>query len=217
MIHICVPVLKRYDLLGKLLRSLSASTVRPRMVHIINNGLDALQLDSALNTGDPQFSIDVLTPDEPMGLAASWNWFIQNVPEERFIVNDDIEFAPESLAKMVDAKAPFVSCSFGFSCFLLRDSCVQAVGTFDESLSPGYAYFEDMDYLRRMKLAGIEDDVVFCDVKHLKSGTPNSYSPEEWQAHHVKFLRAQDNYIKKWEANPSWEDLKAIGGAGANQ
>lgn len=211
MIHVCVPTLKRYDLLRGLLISVGKSTVATS-VHIINNGRDAVRLKNALLDGEA----DVYTPNKPMGVAESWNWFIENVPEERFIVNDDIEVAPDSLEKMVAAKASFVSCTFGFSCFLIRDACVRAVGLFDEAISPGYAYFEDMDYLRRMREAGVADDVVQCDVIHHQSGTPQKYTPNEMAEHHRRFNIAQENYRAKWDEKPNWNHLKEIGGAGVH-
>jgi len=117
----------------------------------------------------------------------------------------------------VAAPASFVSCTYGFSCFIIRSACIRDVGLFDETISPGYAYFEDMDYLRRMKLAGISDDVVQCGVVHLQSQTPVAYTAEETQAHHRRFSLAHANYQQKWAVQPSWEQLRAIGGAGANQ
>lgn len=214
MIFVCVPVLKRYDLLREMLVSLERSNVEPTAVYVIDNGLDSEKMDAAVDGF--LFPIIVHTPIERMGLAESWNWFIDHVSEERLIVNDDISFAPGSLGQLVAESHDFVSCGFGFSCFLLRDACVRKVGRFDETISPGYAYFEDMDYLRRMKTVGIVDKVIGCDVEHRQSATPALFSPEEWNAHHARFQLAQDNYTNKWRDAPSWDQLAAIGGAGAN-
>lgn len=211
MIHVCVPVLTRYDLLEDLLRSLHGSIAPIEKVVIVDNGLRHWRPETK------GLHIEVFTPAVTMGLAETWNWFIKNVPEERFIVNDDIEFAPHSIEAMVANPAPFVSCSYGFSCFLIRDRCIETVGLFDETISPGYAYFEDMDYLRRMRLAEIADGVVLCDVAHKQSATPEKFSKEQWDVHHQRFSLAQDNYKAKWANDPSWEELKTIGGAGANQ
>lgn len=201
MINICVPVLKRYDLLRQLLVSLQTSTVMPDAVYVINNGRDIARLTAALSVSP--CPAHILLPDEPLGLAEAWNWFIDNVPEERFIVNDDIEFAPTSLEQMLVRPEAFVSCTFGFSCFLLRDTCVRVVGRFDEGISPGYAYFEDRDYLNRMHEAKLLDYVVDCGVKHGHSQTPAAYSDAEWIAHHKKFVIAQENFLRKWKVLPS--------------
>lgn len=212
-VHICVPVLNRYDLLRELLTSLRESTVQP-FVHIIDNGRNSPALVGAFEGYAGQ--TDIFIPDVPMGVAESWNWFIDNIPEERLITNDDITFASDSIEKMLAETLPFVSCTFGFSCFLLRDACIEVVGRFDETISPGYAYFEDMDYLRRMKLAGVQDAVVQCGVRHHQSATPQKYSALEQKLHHQRFQTAEQNYTRKWASDPSWEQLKMIGGQGAH-
>lgn len=213
MINVCVPVLNRYDLLGVMIGTLNRSEPRPTAVYVIDNGQKPdLLWDSIKDTDIPVH----VHRAPPMGLAESWNWFIENVPEERVITNDDVEFAPHSLAAMAAEKEAFVSCTYGFSCFLLRDACVRAVGLFDESISPGYAYFEDMDYLRRMKGAGVVDKVVECGVVHARSGTYRRLTSAELNEHHRKFAIAKRNYERKWASEPSWDQLRVIGGAGAN-
>lgn len=211
MINVCVPVFNRYDMLKKLVASLQSSTV-PVALHIIDNGRNSTMLNWALG-GTEAF---VKIPDTSMGLAESWNWFLDNVGEERCITNDDIEFAPDSLERMIEAPADFVSCSFGFSCFFIRQGCIDKVGRFDEMISPGYAYFEDMDYLRRMRAAGVVDDVVVCGVKHHQSQTVKGFTAAEMQEHNRKFYLAQENYTRKWASNPSWEQLRTINGQGAH-
>jgi len=207
MTSVCVPVLKRYDLLQELIVSLRQGTVRPERICVINNG------DHDIPS---EFDVEVLRPEQPMGVAASWNWFITNTTDDRVIVNDDILFAPESLALLVGQPHDFVSCTFGFSCFLIRDACVRRVGLFDETISPGYAYFEDMDYFRRMRAAGIVDKVVQCGVRHRHSATLAAYTRAERKEHDRRFELARQNYTRKWACNPSWEQLRDIGGAGAN-
>ena len=196
MLNVCVPVLNRYDMLRAMLLSLRKSTVTPDGVYVINNGMNQSKVDTAIT--DTVERVVILRPNRPLGVAESWNWFIQNVGEERVITNDDIEFAPDSLERMVAAPAHFVSCTFGFSCFLIRDACVDAVGLFDEAISPGYGYFEDIDYLRRMRQAGVADDVVQASVVHKQSQTPAAYTLDQQQNHERRFLLAKSNYAAKW-------------------
>jgi len=205
LVNVCVPVLRRYDLLQKMLKSLERSTLLPDCVYIIDNGKNAQQLKAALS--DCQLSlVRTKTPEKPMGVAESWNWFLENVDEERIITNDDVLFGPDSLQAMVDTPGDFVSSLAAehnaFSCFLLRDSCVKAVGMFDETISPGYGYFEDCDYGERMLISGVEISGVSCGVRHLKSQTLRAASPMEANVHHRKFYIAQENYIKKWGRLP---------------
>ena len=196
MTHVCVPTLKRYDLLKNLVASLPSDVT----LHVIDNGQNAGRLRAALD-----FRIaDVFTPRAPMGVAESWNWFIENVPEERVIANDDVTFAPDSLEKLIASDADLIwAAGCGFSCFVLRDSCVKKVGLFDETISPGYGYYEDEDYMQRIDGKGTRQPLiraaeVDCGVVHLKSQTLAERTPAEMQEHHHKFWTAQTNYIKKW-------------------
>lgn len=199
MLTVCVPTLKRYDLLKKLLLSLERSTLRPA-VFVIDNGRNANRRNAAI--GVSPLEVHVYVPEEPMGVAASWNWFLDNVPEERVISNDDIEFAPGSLEAMVASPASLVWAS-GFSCFLIRDECVAKVGRFDETISPGYGYYEDDDYLQRLDGRGTRGrastaENVECGVVHHHSQTLKVASSAEYEEHHRKMRIAQQNYMQKW-------------------
>lgn len=202
MINICVPVLKRYDLLHQLLLSLKESRVKPDMLYVIDNGQQTEQLLAALDADD--FPVRAHRPDHPMGVAESWNWFIRNVSDDRIIANDDVVFAPDSLEKLTAFTGDLAwAAGCGFSCFLLRDSAVEKLGLFDETISPGYAYYEDEDYLQRLDGRGtrapsaIAGEVV-CGVKHLHSQTLHAFSHQELMDHHRKFKIAQGNYARKW-------------------
>lgn len=196
MIHVCVPVLRRYDML----HSLVASVPPGVMLHVIDNGRCADRLAKALE-GRPA---DVHTPKVPMGVAASWNWFIENVPEDRVIANDDVTFMPDSLQRIVETDGDFVSPLLGqaYSCFLLRDSCVGKIGVFDEAISPGYAYFEDCDYSERMMAHGFRITHLECGVTHAKSQTLAACSAAERNEHHRRFHIAQANFVAKWGRMP---------------
>jgi hypothetical protein len=201
MINVCVPVLKRYDLLHDLLLSLKQSDPLPTTLYVIDNGKNTKQLLAALDA--ETFPVRTHRPPVPMGVAESWNWFIQHVPDDRIITNDDVLFAPDSLKRLVASKADLAwAAGCGFSCYLLRDACVEKIGLFDETISPGYGYYEDEDYLQRLDGRGtrapsaIAEEVV-CGVQHLKSQTLKMANHQELVEHHRKFKIAQTNYIKK--------------------
>ena len=202
-LYLCVPVLKRYDLLRDMLESLQHSTLKPAKIYIVDNGRDLKRLTQVIASAD--VPVEVHVPDASMGLAETWNWFIDNVSEERLICNDDLLFASDSLQQIVDTAGDFVSplaTTNACSCFLLRDSCVKAVGMFDETISPGYAYFEDCDYVERMLVVGLRITSVSCGVTHVGSATIAKNSEEEWTRHHDKFLQAQANFVAKWGRMP---------------
>lgn len=208
MINLCIPVLKRYDLLRDLLISLGPSTVKPA-VHVLNNGMDDARLNFALNASPVDVFIE--TPSYPLGVAESWNWFIRNIPEERVISNDDVTFAPDSLERLTAPEGDLLwADGCGFACFVIRDSCIRKIGLFDETISPGYGYYEDEDYLQRLDGRGTREPSakalnVACDVNHFHSATLKASSHEELLEHHRKFLIAQQNYIKKWSLQESFK------------
>lgn len=203
MVNVCVPVLKRYDLLRRMLSSLQGSTVEVEAVYVIDNGNDPARLRLAL-AACPVMSY-VCATDGPLSVAESWNWFLQHVEEERVIVNDDIIFTSQSLEKLTASPADLVWASgCGFSCFVLRDACIEKIGYFDETISPGYGYYEDEDYLQRLDGRGSRApsavaEEVEAGVQHLRSQTLAVASPAEMQEHHRRFAIAQANYAKKWK------------------
>lgn len=199
MIHVCVPVLKRYDLLRNMVESLRWSTT-PCDVLVIDNGQQGEKVTRLLEPLGVTF--EVFLPPQPMGVAASWNWFIRALPEPRVITNDDVIFAHDSLAKIVAAPLD-LAWACGFSCFLIRDICIEKVGFFDEEISPGYGYYEDDDYLQRLDGRGTRPALVRADnvdagVRHHQSATLAACTPAEIEEHHRKFRIAQGNYVKKW-------------------
>jgi hypothetical protein len=218
-----VPTLTRYDCLQRLLHSLDASTRPPDAVWIVDNGGGIQGADVAYSN---RYPITIHCPGpvssglEPyscaLGLAESWNWLIAHTlllhpADPILLVNDDIVFGPTALETIAAAEGAFVTPLPGqaFSCFRLSYACVLKVGLFDETISPGYAYFEDDDYAQRMKNAGIPITPVAANVQHLHGGssTLKAYTPEELEAHHQKFRRAEANFVNKWGHLPHKENL----------
>jgi len=203
-VHLGVPVLRRYDLLREMLLSAQRGTVKP-FVQVIDNGKQPEKLRQALDGID--LPVAIYQPDRPTGVAEAWNWFVDHLPEERIITNDDITFTEDAIEKMVDCLGDLVF-ACGYSCFLIRDSAFEKIGRFDENISPGYAYWEDIDYDQRIRLAlrGGSDFVQSngpCVVHHGGSKTNEVAAPEDIQAHHAKFIRARYNFMQKWAHLPA--------------
>jgi GT2 family glycosyltransferase len=203
MISVCVPTFNRYDLLQKCVDSAFAGTVKPDAIVVVDNGL-------ALADDDPR--VDLYTPPLNLGVAATWNWFIKNVPEYRIIVNDDIEFHADTIEKIVEKLREgydFVRMPDGkvncFSCFGIADTAVEKIGYFDENISPRYAYYEDNDYMRRMMLAKVSVGVAITTAFHGGSQTLKKFNPLETSEHWRKFELAKANYIRKWGGEPNHE------------
>jgi len=206
-VYIGVPVLRRYDLLRKLCLSLEYGTVKPELITVIDNGKQRDKVEQAIS--GLSIPVDVAEPDAPLGIAASWNWLIANLPEERIITNDDIVFLGDSIEKMCVASGDLVF-GCGYSCYLIRDSAIAKIGRFDETISPGYAYWEDIDYDQRVRLhvaaGGDFVQVDGCEVLHAGSQTNEWATPAEIEEHHRKFNLAKGNFLAKW-SKLSYEQL----------
>lgn len=202
-VNVCIVVFNRYDLLRKLFDSIAASRLQPEAVYVIDRGHDQARVLFAADSY-PFAYVDL--PGQ--SLPAAWNWFAENVPEERILASDDIEFLPEALETFAATPGDIVGLDDGesshFACFLLRDSCVKAIGLFDETLSPDYLYFEDCDYFRRMAQAGLTITGIGC-MKHGKSQSWSKKTIEQQADHHRRFILAQNNYITKWGGLPGQE------------
>lgn len=211
-VHIGVPVLRRYDLLKLMLQSAAAGTMVPAKVWIIDNGKQHPRVHEAIE-GLP-FPIDVCEPPHPMGVAESWNYLIGQMPEERIITNDDIVFTSDAIEQMVRTPGDLIF-GHGYSCYLLRDSAVQKVGTFDEAISPGYAYWEDIDYDMRVRQfmkdggAWVQANAP-CTIHHGGSQTNVTATVDEIMEHHRRFEVAKENIIKKYAHLPYEEQHPAI-------
>jgi hypothetical protein len=204
-VYIGVPVLRRYDLLREMLLSAQEGTVLPAFVWIIDNGKRPDLLHEMI--GEMVLPISVYTPERSLGVAECWNWFIDHVPEDRIITNDDITFEKDSIEAMRDTEGDLVF-GHGYSCFLIRNSAVEKIGRFDEDISPGYAYWEDIDYDQRIRLAQrggnkFTQTNAPCAVHHGGSKTNEVASPEEINEHHSKFTLAHNNFLQKWSHLPS--------------
>jgi GT2 family glycosyltransferase len=208
-VSVLVPIFNQYGLIPQFLKALQDSTVVPDCVVYFDNGL---KIQNYLKEGDYPFKFEIYQPEKNMGTAIAWNYMIKNIGEERIIMNDDIFVQTDTIEKMVDTEGYVVACSKlsginAFSCFLIRDLAINLVGYFDETISPNYCYFEDNDYVYRMKLLGVEVYRADCGADHYNGGsnTMKSLSPSRLQEHHLKFNYAKKRYITKWGAEPGME------------
>ena len=214
--NVCFPTLNRYDLLNESIASLQRGILKPTDIFVIDNGGKLFPGDFLEFTDEFDIRHHYVNFHRNLGCAASWNWFARNTSEVRIISNDDIAFQPDSLRKLVYSCDPLsitspenIIGSNSFSCFTLPDYLYNAVGEFDEAISPNYCYYEDVDQSRRLRLAGFKlRGVAGCNVDHLGSSTLKSYTAEELQDHHERFQVAAQNYAAKWGGNPGEERFK---------
>lgn len=110
-----------------------------------------------------------------IGVASAWNLGLKVSARAEWwlIVNDDVVFAtPGDLARlaghMADPAARVVTLD-GFSAFALNRAALDAVGYFDEAITP--AYYEDCDFEYRCRLAGVPIWPMPSGLQHDRSST----------------------------------------------
>lgn len=147
-----VPILNGPELLDRMLRSIDYPI---DTIIVIDNGDATVDWDM----GHDMALERVIRPGHNLGVAASWNLGIKCSPTAAYwlIVNHDIEFGPgdlERLAEKVEPRSSSVYFMFGMSAFAITPPAIREAGWADENIHP--AYDEDLDWHRRMTLAGVK-------------------------------------------------------------
>jgi hypothetical protein len=198
-----IPTLNRYDLLNKLIASAEVGTVKPRAYFIVDNGgkLDATRL------GIEADRLSIFTPHRNIGVAASWNKLLDMACMASIVIsNDDIELQPTALERFeqaFDAGHKFVGACGGWALFGQTEEVTRTVGLYDENF--GMAYYEDCDYLLRLKAARIPVyDLGHVGV-HLGNASTNGGTPEQQAAVAHSRERNYCYFVTKWGADsPRW-------------
>ena len=170
--NLIVPVLNRYDLLRRMFQSIDYPI---RDLIIVDNGgefYDVLHSEFVEN-------VHVLNLPSNLGVAASWNLGIKLLPHDDrwFFASNDMVYLPGALQSLSGARRDEITLADVFPfwhTFCVGEEVVKRVGLFDEALYP--AYFEDNDYERRAKHAGVNIRSAFVLTEHENSSTINSDS-----------------------------------------
>lgn len=141
-----------------------------------------------------------------IGCAGAWNFGIQQLHEcginTYLIINDDLEFfgvdadglvdfLRSTHQRMGDNKELILLSECRWSCFVITYQAVLKYGLFDENFYP--AYYEDVDYERRIQLLGDNiSSMNFNCIRHKAVACGQDFVKKQ-----------QEYYIKKWGAlNP---------------
>jgi GT2 family glycosyltransferase len=147
-----VPTLTRHDLLDRMLRSVDSRI--GHLVVIDNSGRGIVGGDG------PWERMTVLPMPTNLGVAASWNLAIRLAHREPWVLicSDDMWWPVNALHEFAGQSSEdslVVSATWPHWCaFSIGMRVVQKVGLFDEGYFP--AYFEDTEYERRLRRAGVE-------------------------------------------------------------
>lgn len=154
------------------------------------------------------------TAENNKGVAGSWNALI-NIANEFFkpkeithylILNDDIQLLKTTYAilNIIDTYGgkSVIKCAskFNMCSFLLPKWVYETIGGFDEMFYP--AYFEDNDYVYRLKLHGIqlvEDKQLNPELYRNSQTIAKDYSLNDGFENNKKY------YINKWGGLPHHE------------
>ena len=154
-----IPTLNRgVDLLLPSLIKYATDDFKDIDIHVVDNGKQSLTFVSDLAP-----RIHVYEQQHNLGVAGSWNMLCQEIFKSHshaLIVNDDV-YLGYGTSRVLDVinKYPYslVQSHISWSVILISKHMYDYIGAFDETFYP--AYYEDSDYLYRMKLKGIIQDV----------------------------------------------------------
>jgi len=170
-----VPVLNRYDLLNRMIRSIDKKIYK---LLIIDNGAETSETNEQIVCDNPLVEdLHVLPMPNNLGVAASWNLGIKLLPFEPvwFFSSADTVYEPGALEELSKAKTNEISLAADFpywQTFAIGEEVVKKIGLFDESIYP--IYFEDTEYIWRAEKAGVPMVRLNVQTKHDNSSTIKS-------------------------------------------
>ena len=213
---VCIPTLKRYDLLVRLCLALDTKEcvgLLDRLVVLDNGG--GLAESPEWHRARTQFTFvrpELVVPCHNLGVAGSWNFFVKNYGS-CIIANDDVVFSRDTIECFSSAAMAFPNTLIfegkdhvaGFSTFYVhRPMEWLAMGGFDEAFNP--AYFEDNDCRYRLRLAGWPvRKVLLKGWSHDNSSTLASADQAYKRMHWCLYERNKNYYIQKWGGVPGRE------------
>lgn len=161
--------LKRFDLADRLLASIDYPV--EHLVIVDNSGTQSwnpTQPDTVKN-------LWLIRVPNGLGLVGAWNLIVKSTPHAPYwvLVNDDAYFA-EGALEIIAQEADSDGLCFphivpDWSCIVLGQKVVEEVGLYDERLYP--LYFDDNDYERRIRNAGLPVKRIEAIVHHDNSST----------------------------------------------
>ena len=205
-INLCIAVYNRYDLLTKVIDSAINGTVKPTQINIVDNGKKFIENFGKLDNVEG-IPLNLLVPKfEQYGLARSFNYFLHKYDDDIIISNDDAIFHKETIELLTAAAHEnpneifFVPDNYWenhWSLFLQRKDSLSIIGEYDGNYFP--AYFEDADYLYRMKLKGYKPFVVKeCTYTHEDGGSNSIKQIADKISFNKRFAQLGQYFTSKW-------------------
>jgi len=198
-----IPTLNRADLL---LPSIEKYLVdfKNTDIHIIDNG------KQNLDHLEENVHIYVHNQNENIGVAASWNKLCKLIflkKDWALLVNDDVYlgYGNERVNMCAEmSEVGIVQSEVNWSVILIHKDLYNYIGEFDEDFFP--AYFEDSDYIYRLKLKGLLHEVN-SKLNPLDVKVSQTYEKAPDLINLAMKLNRQ-RYIDKWGNIPLLETFK---------
>lgn len=167
--NLIVPVLNRYDLLERMLDSITYPV--GRLLIIDNGGGFKRELSH-----DYVDETTILRMPSNMGVGGSWNLGVMSMPHEPYwaFASNDVFFRPGALATMADTQPDdmFMSISPPYwQAFTVGENVIRKTGLWAWGIYP--AYYEDNDFERRARHHGFKPQQAI-NVGHDNSSTIGS-------------------------------------------
>jgi GT2 family glycosyltransferase len=200
-----IPTYNRADLLVESVLNYINIDFKDIDIHIIDNGKQNLQF-----LCDIMDNVYVYEQDENLGVAKSWNKLCKRIFQDyeyALIINDDVylgyntEFVESKITQYPNT---LITSFASWSMFIISKSIYNEIGEFDEIFYP--AYYEDSDYIYRMKLKNLKHTADQTLNPHvLRISMTYELAPDMVnEAMQVNRLR----YIEKWGGSPLLENFK---------
>ena len=203
MFSIGIPTLNRADLLlptiDKYLKDF-----KEKDIHIIDNG------NQNLSHLEENEQVYVHNQKENIGVAASWNKLCKIIFAKHdwaLLLNDDVYlgYTNSRVNMCIEmSEVGIVQSEFNWSVLLINKDLYEEIGEFDEGFFP--AYFEDSDYMYRLKLKGL-----LHEVNHWLNPIDVKVSQTYEKAPELVNLAMRFNrqrYIDKWGNVPLLETYR---------
>jgi GT2 family glycosyltransferase len=200
MFSIGIPTLNRADLL---LPSIEKYLVdfKNTDIHIIDNG------NQNLNNLEENVQIYVHNQKENIGVAASWNKLCKIIFAKNdwaLLINDDVYlgYTNSRVNMCIEmSEVGVVQSELNWSVLLINKDLYEYNGEFDEGFFP--AYYEDSDYMYRLKLNGLLHEVN-SNLNPLEAKVSQTYEKAPDLVNlSMRFNRQR--YIDKWGNVPLLE------------
>lgn len=216
--NLCITTFNRYDLLEKCILSIDFPI---KNILIVTNSKKNRDENIINNICKLNKNIRIIDPGYNMGVAGSWNFFINNfinIDGEVYITQDDIEFKPGALELLYSiSKKENNDFVYGYfmGAFIYKKSGFKKIGYFDENFYP--AYYEDADFCYRtkmhdyfnpndtFKIAWSDPDLFLHHGGATQTIKDDDKKPSDY---HMNILKNSNYYGSKWGGTSGSETYK---------